>query len=170
MATRKNNRKEKKQSRRRRYNKRTIKGGCGCGAKHDVTPATPFKLFGGSVDKFLGNNAEPASFREVPIHNFYPQNMYAQGSDVQGAQIASRLEPTIKGGKRKNRKGKSKAKRTRKINGGGGITYAGLPSTNIISSAGTPAGALHGYNIYGENTTVNGMSYPLTLPKTAMLV
>ena len=172
MATRKNNRHGKKQSRKRTHTRKTKGGNCGCGAKHDVTPASSFKLFGGSVDKFLGNNAEPASFRDLPIHSFYPQNMYSQGTDVQGAQVASRLDPQlpVKGGRRKNRKSKSKSKRTRKMNGGGGIQYSSLQTADPITSSGTTAGALQGYNIYGQNTVGNGMSYPLKVPDTPLLV
>jgi hypothetical protein len=146
---------------------RMKKGGCGC------VKLIPSMSGGG--DYFLPGYTEPPSFDKVPIHSFYPQNMY--NVDPQGAQISSRLLPNMTGGKKtmkmrrkitlkrkvlkfknkRNKKNKNKTMRKQKKMKGGvseimlrNTTDPLLNSTNNnILSHGNISGSLLGNNILG---------------------
>ena len=117
--------KKRKQSLKRK------KGGCNCNIK--------FNGLKGGGDFFNGGNIEPASFINVPTHSFYPMNSYTAGTDLQGLQINSRLDP-IKGGKRKSIKRKKGGKSGKSIKSGKrkkGGNVANM-SSNFISSFSDP--------------------------------
>lgn len=123
--------KKSKKNRKTKNRRQTIKKGGGCGCNSNV-------VMKGGGDFFNGGNVEPASFNNVPIPSFYPYNNYTAGSDVQGAQIDSRLIP-IKGGKRKSKKGgKSKKERKEKSKKGLKGGNIGNMSSSFISSFSDP--------------------------------
>lgn len=128
MTKKYSSKKKSKQNRKNKSRKQrqTLKKGGGCGCNSNLNGMK------GGGDFFNGGNVHPASFNNVPIHSFYPYNNYTAGSDVQRAQIDSRLIP-IKGGKRKSKKGgKSKKMKEKK---GGNI---GNMSSSFISSFSDP--------------------------------
>lgn len=91
------------------YSKRKRGGSCSCNAKL-------FQKMNGGGDFFNGGNLEPASFKNVPIHSFYPQNNYIEGSDIQRGQLASRNDiqvPTTTNSMKGGRKCKSTLKMRR---------------------------------------------------------
>jgi hypothetical protein len=178
MASRKRNSKQLKKRRthkRRSINKtrsmkKRMRGGCGCaGGSGSSSPS----LFKGGGDFFLQGYKEPPSFNEVPISKFYENNTYQQGTDLQGAQISSRLMPNMTGGKNMNKKKVSFSKKMK-----GGFSF-GFPSINLfgdpllggemnaITTQGGVAGAMVGSNIVGGLQQDNYSPQHIVFPKTA---
>jgi len=102
MASRKKNSKylKKRRSQKRRSMKRKMKGGCGCSGGNSMIPP----LMNGGGDYFLPGYVESPSFTGVPIHSFYANNTYQQGTDIQGSQLSSRLQPNMYVGGKKSKK------------------------------------------------------------------
>jgi hypothetical protein len=136
-------------------------GGCSCSNSH------LFSKMSGGGDFFNGGNVEPASFNNVPMRSFYSHNQYESGTDVQGGQLSSRLEPQLSttprlmgGKKNKSRKLRNKKRncKGKKVKGGGLENVPGSminsfsdPLTagnrNLSNSIGNTSGSLMSPNL-----------------------
>jgi len=182
MGSRKKNRKNltKKRSIKRRNSKKQLKlkkvsGGCGCGGNNsDFKPFEQAALIKGGGDYFLPGYKEPPSFNEVPIRSFYSNNTYENGTDIQSAQVSSRLLQSMSGGKRTK---KLKVRFSKKMKGGIPMTITNLVSdplmngkTDIVTNYGSTSGGLLGYNITGGIIESKYSSSPVELQKSTTLV
>ena len=122
-----------------------------------------------------------SNFSNLPIHHYYPMNNYQ--SDVQGAQIASRLQPgAVYGGKRrfmnvsrKNRKQNQRQNLPHKNRMQGGNLVSSFNNTaqytsgpfqmvnSLITNQGNISSGIDGANIlYGYPTTsTNAVQAPI---------
>ena len=110
-----------------------------------------------------------SDFSQLPIRHYYPMNNYA--NDVQGAQLASRLQPGPVYGGKKTRHHISKKRSNKKIKGGSLVstlhTISNVTSSpfnmspSLITNSGNISSAINGANIiYGYPNTSSNLVDP----------
>ena len=146
---------KKRPSKQRRKSK---KGGCGTDRLGDhcfLTGAGSKKMRGGGWFDGLADQstaAFPASFVDVPIRTYYPQNTFANDPNYQ--VVNSRLTaPFVYGGKRKS--GKRKSSRQKKQMGGNIMPAALTNITGYLPNPLMPLGlTMNATNMVGDITSV----------------
>lgn len=157
--TKRNNKRSRKHRSNKRKTMRKMRAG-GCGCQGAVSGGLSGAIDRNSLFFNGGGELGPASFKDVPIHSFYPLNDYKV--DPQHAQQATRLDPNIMstnvGGSSKRKQQRQSKRQMRKLKGGSAIPFSyawvrGLSdpllvnNTDAISSSNTTAGSILGNNI-----------------------
>ena len=123
-----------------------------------------------SRSKKGGSSFLPPTYAGLPARYAIPINEYS--TDIQHAQVATRLDAPIKGGK-KNKSRKSR--KTLKKMKGGFIPFSWIrdmsdpfagPPNNFITTTGTESGGLMAYNLFTNSANHNVSSIPVKIADT----